>query len=37
MKYEKLDAASIAARLGEVQGWAVGRDGTIWKTLTGGE
>lgn len=27
MKYEKLDAASIAARLGEMQGWAVGRDG----------
>lgn len=27
MKYEKLDAASIAARLGEMHGWAVGRDG----------
>jgi 4a-hydroxytetrahydrobiopterin dehydratase len=26
MKYEKLDAASIAARLGEMHGWAV-RDG----------
>lgn len=27
MKYEKLDVASIAGRLGEMQGWAVGRDG----------
>ncbi|MFL0690824.1 MAG: 4a-hydroxytetrahydrobiopterin dehydratase [Agrobacterium tumefaciens] len=27
MKYEKLDAASIAARLGEVNGWALARDG----------
>jgi 4a-hydroxytetrahydrobiopterin dehydratase len=27
MKYEKLDAASIAARLGEVHGWTLGRDG----------
>lgn len=27
MKYEKLDAASIAARLGEMQGWTVGHDG----------
>ena len=28
MKYEKLDAASIAARLGELEGWKTGRDGT---------
>ncbi len=28
MKYEKLDAASIAARLGEMHGWVSGRDGT---------
>ncbi len=27
MKYEKLDAASIAARLGEMHGWVGGRDG----------
>jgi 4a-hydroxytetrahydrobiopterin dehydratase len=27
MKYEKLDAASIAARLGEMHGWKVARDG----------
>lgn len=27
MKYEKLDAASIAGRLGEMHGWAIGRDG----------
>ncbi|MFN3833320.1 MAG: 4a-hydroxytetrahydrobiopterin dehydratase [Allorhizobium sp.] len=27
MKYEKLDAASIAARLGELEGWTLGRDG----------
>lgn len=27
MKYEKLDAASIAARLSELHGWALGRDG----------
>jgi 4a-hydroxytetrahydrobiopterin dehydratase len=27
MKYEKLDAASIAARLGEMSGWTAGRDG----------
>lgn len=27
MKYVKLDAASIAARLGELEGWTLGRDG----------
>ncbi len=34
MKYEKLDAASIAARLSELQGWASARDGAaIEKTF----
>ena len=27
MKYEKLDTTSIAARLEELHGWALGRDG----------
>lgn len=27
MKYEKLDASSIAARLEELHGWTLGRDG----------
>jgi 4a-hydroxytetrahydrobiopterin dehydratase len=27
LKYEKLDATSIAARLSELHGWALGRDG----------
>lgn len=27
MKYEKLDAPSIAARLSELNGWTIGRDG----------
>lgn len=32
MKYEKLDTASIAARLSELNGWTVGRDcGAIEK------
>lgn len=29
MKYEKLPAASIAARLAELQGWSIGRDGAV--------
>ena len=29
MKYEKLDAASIAVRLEELHGWALGRDGAV--------
>ncbi len=28
MKYEKLDAASIAARLGELKDWTIARNGT---------
>jgi 4a-hydroxytetrahydrobiopterin dehydratase len=27
LKYDKLDAASIAARLGELNGWKTGREG----------
>jgi 4a-hydroxytetrahydrobiopterin dehydratase len=34
MKYEKLDAPSIAARLSELQGWGPARDGAaIEKTF----